>query len=330
MEVIQCRRNYKIDNIKAILIFLVVFGHLLELFGGRYQPFLYLGIYSFHMPAFVYTTGYFAKQDPRNAFSRFLFPYVIYQTLYFVFQRFVLHQQILLQYTTPYWLMWYLLACFSWQLLLPAFATVKEKNRLPVLGLVFLIALLVGLDPTVGYPFSLSRSVVFFPFFLMGYYKIPERVSEKKGGMSAGMASCALVLGGLFLLARKTVLFNGGVFYQTASYYDQQAHFFLPNLLQRVFCLLMGIAWIFLLQNIVTAKKVPVLSRVGRYTMPVFLLHGFGILWLRAHNIFLWREEVCILVAVVLAAAICLLLGNPVVYRALRFTFAFPKRNQNR
>lgn len=30
----QSERNYKVENIKIILIFFVVFGHLLELMGG--------------------------------------------------------------------------------------------------------------------------------------------------------------------------------------------------------------------------------------------------------------------------------------------------------
>lgn len=323
-------RNYKIDNLKAILIFFVVLGHLLELFGGVHQKFLYLAIYSFHMPAFVYTTGYFAKRDPWHAFRHFLFPYAVYQTLYFCFRRLVLHKQIVLQYTTPYWLLWYLLACFFWLLLLPAFDSVRKENRLAVVGTALLVALLVGLDPTVGYAFSLSRTVVFFPSFLMGYYRLPEQISERLGPRITTLVSGMVAAGGLGFIAFQTNLLPEEAFYQTNSYFDQHARFLYPNLLERLFSMLMGIAWIFLLQNIVTAKKVPVLSQVGRYTMPVFLLHGFGILWLRAHNIFLWREEVCILVAVVLAAAICLLLGNPVVYRALRFTFAFPKRNQNR
>ena len=43
----QAARNYKIDNGKAILIFLVVFGHILELFHGDLESFLYIVIYSF-------------------------------------------------------------------------------------------------------------------------------------------------------------------------------------------------------------------------------------------------------------------------------------------
>jgi fucose 4-O-acetylase-like acetyltransferase len=56
-------RNYKIDNIKAFLIILVVFGHMLELvnMGGLYRL-----IYTIHMPVFVFVSGYFAKFNAKK------------------------------------------------------------------------------------------------------------------------------------------------------------------------------------------------------------------------------------------------------------------------
>ena len=54
-------RNYKYDNLKALLIFLVVFGHVLESVPGEYRRIIYLAIYTFHMPMFIYISGYFSK-----------------------------------------------------------------------------------------------------------------------------------------------------------------------------------------------------------------------------------------------------------------------------
>lgn len=46
------------DNLKCFLILCVVIGHMLELVyaGGGYRI-----IYSFHMPAFIFVSGYFAR-----------------------------------------------------------------------------------------------------------------------------------------------------------------------------------------------------------------------------------------------------------------------------
>lgn len=56
-------RDYFFDNARAILILLVVFGHMLQPYtsGDKYLSALYLVIYSFHMPTFLFISGYFAK-----------------------------------------------------------------------------------------------------------------------------------------------------------------------------------------------------------------------------------------------------------------------------
>ena len=62
------KRNPYWDNVKGILVILVVLGHLLELMAGRIPGALYLWsmIYSFHMPAFLIISGYFAKRSQKN------------------------------------------------------------------------------------------------------------------------------------------------------------------------------------------------------------------------------------------------------------------------
>ena len=60
-------RNYRIDNMKAVLIILVVIGHfLLPVSSTRFTTNSQYLIYSFHMPAFVFLSGYLAKGVYRN------------------------------------------------------------------------------------------------------------------------------------------------------------------------------------------------------------------------------------------------------------------------
>lgn len=73
-------RIYKFDNLKAVLIFLVVFGHFLELVEGH--ELLYLVIYSFHMPLFMFLSGYFARFDKKKILEQLIYPYVMFQILY--------------------------------------------------------------------------------------------------------------------------------------------------------------------------------------------------------------------------------------------------------
>lgn len=57
------------DNIKGFLIILVVFAHcLLNLQNSPLNNALVDAIYMFHMPAFVFVSGYFSKSEHSRSF----------------------------------------------------------------------------------------------------------------------------------------------------------------------------------------------------------------------------------------------------------------------
>ena len=59
------KRIYTLDNLKAVLIFLVVLGHLLISFTHatcNSAKYISSFIYSFHMPLFIIISGYFSKK----------------------------------------------------------------------------------------------------------------------------------------------------------------------------------------------------------------------------------------------------------------------------
>ena len=63
------KRDESLDYIKGVLIFLVVYGHSLCWMGVNIQKpfnFIALFIYSFHMPLFVFLSGYFFSPMKRN------------------------------------------------------------------------------------------------------------------------------------------------------------------------------------------------------------------------------------------------------------------------
>ena len=60
-------RDYYFDNLKAVLIFLVVLGHfLLPIYDDAFLVVLKRLIYVFHMPLFVFVSGYFSKNIYKN------------------------------------------------------------------------------------------------------------------------------------------------------------------------------------------------------------------------------------------------------------------------
>ena len=205
-------RNYRMDNLKCLLIFAVVFGHMLELFMGKNDGFkvIYLVIYSFHMPLFAFVSGVFARYSPEKIRNHLIYPYVVFQILYLLFANNVLEKETEVQFTTPYWLLWYLFASIAWNLLLPLVqgGGFTWRKKAVVLTAAFLAGILIGFDDKAGYYLSFSRIVEFFPYFLMGAYyrewsdrkKAEEQLVRQSAGQpeAAGEGSSA----GVFLKQR--------------------------------------------------------------------------------------------------------------------------------
>lgn len=164
-------RNYAIDNLRAFLMICVVAGHLLEILSFSFSRHLYVTIYSFHMPAFAFLSGMCCKLDentPKRLTQTYVYPYLVFQTLYLLFSNSILDISVSFQYTTPYWLLWYLMAMFWWHGMLSMYLALRSKPLALVISM--LVALASGFDASIGYYASLSRTLVLFPFFLGGYY----------------------------------------------------------------------------------------------------------------------------------------------------------------
>ena len=162
----EATRNHRLDNIKGLLIILVFFGHLIEsyAFYGKGQA-VFQFIYLFHMPAFTFCSGYFASVNTsrKKLWTNIAYPYIIFQSLYYLFRVFVLKETInSVTFLTPSWILWYLLSLFFWNLLLPLFDTSKCKCALLITLTCFLFGLAIGFNPSAGYFLSISRTAVYF------------------------------------------------------------------------------------------------------------------------------------------------------------------------
>lgn len=158
-----------VDNIKVLLIFLVVFNHIIAFqlvkvdIAVRY---IWYAITIFHMPAFIFVSGYLSKK-PQNVLKNvknLLIPYVLGYTLTWYAQIWLgnsMDYEILRPSGT---VMWYLLALFAYRLTIEAFGKIRFLIPLSIL-----LALWAGTRPEFSTYLSASRIVVFFPFFAAGY-----------------------------------------------------------------------------------------------------------------------------------------------------------------
>lgn len=74
--------SYLVDNIKILLIFLVVFNHIIAfrmVKEDQTTRFIWYGITIFHMPAFIFISGYLSKkhQDVLKNVKNLLIPYIL-------------------------------------------------------------------------------------------------------------------------------------------------------------------------------------------------------------------------------------------------------------
>jgi fucose 4-O-acetylase-like acetyltransferase len=312
-------RSYGFDNMRAFLIACVVVGHLLEIcpnFPGK--DLMYRVIYSFHIPAFLFLTGYFGKFQPRQIFRGLILPYFLLQTLYLLFAQHVLGVRVAMQYTTPYWLLWYLPVCLYCKLLIPMLDTQNKKQQLIVLLLAVALALLAGYDCTVSYYLSLSRFLVFLPWFVLGYYcrKHQERLLAylaRYRWLLAAIFGAVILFSAAFLANShflKDVLY-GSYPYARLGY----------DAALRGMLMLPALAWIGLLLCLFTGplnRKLFGISALGHNTLPVFLLHGFAVRLIAYKLPWLMSSPWAILW---IGGGILLLLGNVFVGELFQLLF---------
>ncbi len=168
-------RDAYYDNAKFFLIFLVVFGHFIQsyIFEEKWIYTLYTTIYTFHMPAFILISGFFAKGFHQKGYlgkltKKLIIPYLIFQGIYTIYYYFILGDSgIELDPFNPQWSLWYLISLFFWNVMLFSFAKWRAGISL---FLAVALGVLVGYFDEINSYLSLSRTFVFFPFFLLGYY----------------------------------------------------------------------------------------------------------------------------------------------------------------
>ena len=160
------------DNARYACIVLVVLGHAIQrlTYESSIAMALYLAFYAFHMPAFAIIAGYFSKSVPptRKQMARvitdILVPYVIFELLW-TLTKWLVEGQAEPNLTKPSWTLWFLLALGIFRLILPYLALL----RWPLVWSV-LISVGAGYLSNVDSTFSLSRTLGFLPFFVLGWW----------------------------------------------------------------------------------------------------------------------------------------------------------------
>ncbi|MBP3897683.1 MAG: hypothetical protein J6D57_07655, partial [Mogibacterium sp.] len=199
-------RIYKYDNVKALLIFLVVIGHMTTDYvsDSHMVRWVTLWIYSFHMPAFIFISGLVHKHyiteeraalgvkgETRMRWDKvagfFLCGYGL--KIFLQFTRTLMGQNPLWHWIEEPGIPWYLFVMAEYEMLFylmkyidggsrtsdiasPDGSAPAIKNTRPfvmILG-AFALSAVIGYFPQVGDAFCLSRMINFLPIYMLGYY----------------------------------------------------------------------------------------------------------------------------------------------------------------
>lgn len=188
------KRSITIDSIKGILILLVVLGHALQYgFGAEYlnrdlyyDDYLFRAIYCFHMPLFMFISGYlFYKSNQKpcikvilSKFRTIGIPYITYVTLIIVWNHIFMQKHFYVSFYlkvirmgTEMWFLWSLLANCIIVSFVNYMTKGKERLMAIILGMICLLSLFVS-DKAI-----IPQHKFVFPFFIMGYFYNVLRVN---------------------------------------------------------------------------------------------------------------------------------------------------------
>lgn len=264
------KRIYYWDNLKGILISLVVLGHLLlDYLGSGYANYIVCFIYFFHMPAFIFVTGFFSKYENTRSFksiAKIVVIYLIFNTAIMVLNSFLFEASY--QLITPYYSFWYLIALVFWRL------TVKYTDKLKdILFISIIAALLIGFWSDVNNVLSISRIIVFYPFFIAGYKLSNEKIYDvvhkrKKADIfKAGLLFIiAIFVSFYFINQIKYISLNHLTMGSYSSVYD---------LFVRLIILIIAFVMIIAIINLTPKRPMFLFSKWGRNSLSIYVLHRF-------------------------------------------------------
>ncbi len=303
-------------NLRFLLIVCVFIGNAIEPLINRMDGLhsLYMWIFTFHMPLFVFVTGYFAKsslfdKSGRKVLLQIGMQYVIFQTLYSVLDITVFQvKNIHHSFFAPYLLLWFLASHFCWRLVL---ISMRKCSPLQQLAISVLLGVLVGYLQLDGVWLSFSRTFVFLPFFVAGYHFsftaletfLTREVRIAGIALSAGLL-LALYFGGGSLIP--------GWLYGSMTYMQLDQQEWYAGLLRLSVYLLQLFAGAVFLSFV--PKQASRITDYGRRTLYVFLLHGLIIRLAAASPLYDYIHTGAASLALIAGAVILtVLLSQPVV-----------------
>ncbi|MFR8171914.1 MAG: acyltransferase family protein [Marvinbryantia sp.] len=311
------KRDYFFDNAKFLLIMLVVLAHGISQLKSysRIATMLWYIINTFHMPTFIFISGYFAKsyvKDDRFNIQKpftYLMLYVFSQIAVTAFEVLVLKEKIDYSFFKARSSLWFLQGLVAWHILLPYYAKLKRGFVIPF---AFLCGLLVGYDRAADGTFALQRVMVHFPFFLLGYYSTKENIEKLLNKKGIKLAAALVFIGFAMIAYKYAKMIPGRILECSYNYFaidnigiSSVYLYWIARALFYVSAILLGGAFL-----VWVPRKQTFFTKFGSRTLQVYILHRFWYLaWLKYEWWRMFTSDIGKIVLVILLVAFTFLLS---------------------
>ena len=272
-------------------------------------------IYAFHMPVFVFLSGYFTslKPDFKKHLHWVLASLAIFvlaqwaQCLYDIALPFFAPHGVVkipwrkLFLYMPGFSLWYLLSLIYWRI-----GTWIFHNRISdkvLLGLSFLAAITSGLFPASNH-LSFQRTFVFLPFFVLGYLFKKHQLDLRMQKIPLWM--CYAILPIIGLSTRWLPIFA------PSFRYTNLPHDLIIRAIQTILALILSFGLI----RVFCSWPIEKLSRWGKHTLWIYIGHAIPILF---QNLVVAKFKIPINIAsavvVSIGYVVCFTLAAEIYYR---------------
>lgn len=267
-------RTAKWDNLKFILIYLVVLGHMLYPFRNESELVkgLYLFIYLFHMPLFIFVSGMFSKTIIRKRQWERVISYLLLYNFIRALDTLGTYAhkgKLELNFFETNGPDWYAMSVFIFLIITIIFQEVKPVY---LLAAALMVGLIAGCTDVPGSLLSYMRSCVFYPFFLLGFYTDRKRL-ENFGRLDIRMIAGIVVIGLLiFFIAKGADYYSYIHLFKAKRAYDEMGVEEYQGILLRgmQYIAAFGVGLMVLLA---IPDEKSVFSDIGKRTLPVFVWH---------------------------------------------------------
>jgi fucose 4-O-acetylase-like acetyltransferase len=274
------KRDERIDILKGIAICMVVLGHVIGYIYGTkiyYNNLIFKVCYSFHMPLFIFINGWLdslkKSSDINNLWLkkktiRLMVPYILWTLLKWAITR---PDRNIFECMFIKPLYWYLINAYLCFIVI-YISYVSIKNIMMTSVTVYIISVILMLF--CGDNLVIKNFIMFFPFYMIGYY---TQINRNRLKIFEGWIKWSLVLYPVSML-----FYSYKQYDLYAPYININNKFIKGTLLfyNHYIVAILGIMFSFSLVNsILKYKKLNIVKRyfstIGKYTMQIYLLHDY-------------------------------------------------------